>query len=176
MTTYSITQLTPDQASHRRGDLIDLLIESVSSGASVNFVQPMSLMKAQAWWDGALSSHARGERLIFVAEKAGQIDGTVQLIPAHQENQDFRADIAKLLVHSRARRQGLGMALMQAAEEAALDMGRTLLTLDTETGSAGEQLYARQGWIKYGEIPGFAWRADRSQREGSSFFYKALSA
>jgi len=174
MTAFSIIQLNPQQAATRRTELIELLVDSVTNGASVNFVLPMTTAKAEAWWDGALASHAQGERLIFVAERSGLIDGTVQLIPAPQENQAFRADIAKLLVHSRARRQGLGIALMRAAEDAARLMGRTLLTLDTETGSAGERLYEQQGWVKFGEVPGYAWRADKSLKETCSFFYKAL--
>jgi GNAT superfamily N-acetyltransferase len=104
----------------------------------------------------------------------GRLDGTVQLILAPQENQSFRADLAKLLVHTRARRRGIGAALMVAAEDQARRIGRTLLTLDTEAGSAGERLYERLGWAKFGEVPGYAARADNSSRETVSFFYKAL--
>ncbi len=111
---------------------------------------------------------------IFVAEHDGRLDGTVQLVPAPQENQAFRADIAKMLVHSRARRSGLGMALLRAAEDEARRIGRTLLTLDTETGSAGDRLYAKAGWIKFGEVPGFATTADGSRRATCSFYYKEL--
>jgi GNAT superfamily N-acetyltransferase len=98
----------------------------------------------------------------------------VQLILAPQENQAFRADLAKLLVHRRARGRGLGTALMRAAEEEARRIGRTLLTLDTETGSAADRLYQRLGWTKYGEVPGYAMNADNSRREAVSFFYKTL--
>ena len=172
--TYLIRALDPDEAQRQRASLVELLVDAVEHGASVNFVWPMTRAKAEAWWDGALTSHARGERLIFAAEAAGRLDGTVQLILAPQENQAFRADIAKMLVHSRARRHGLGAALMQAAEDAARRIGRTLLTLDTETGSAGERLYARLGWVKFGEIPGYASHVDGRSRAAASFFYKAL--
>ena len=174
MTAHSVKLLTPPQAQARRVALVDLLVDAVEGGASVNFVWPMTRTKAEAWWDGALASHARGERLIFAAEAAGRLDGTVQLILAPQENQAFRADLAKLLVHCRARRQGLGATLMRAAEEEARRIGRTLLTLDTEVGSAAERLYARLGWTKYGEVPGYAMRADNRSRDACSFFYKAL--
>jgi len=172
--TYLIRALDPDEAQRQRASLVELLVDAVEHGASVNFVWPMTRAKAEAWWDGALTSHARGERLIFAAEAAGRLDGTVQLILAPQENQAFRADIAKMLVHSRARRHGLGAALMQAAEDEARRIGRTLLTLDTETGSAGERLYARLGWVKFGEIPGYASHVDGRSRAAASFFYKAL--
>ena len=174
MTTYSVTLLTPPQARARRVGLVDLLVDAVEGGASVNFVWPMTRTKAEAWWEGALASHARGERLIFAAEAAGRLDGTVQLILAPQENQDFRADVGKMLVHRRARRQGLGAALMGAAEDEARRIGRTLLTLDTEAGSAAERLYARLGWMKYGEVPAYAMKAGNRSRNAVSFFYKTL--
>jgi GNAT superfamily N-acetyltransferase len=174
MTGHGVILLTPQQARARRVALVDLLIDAVEGGASVNFVRPMTRAKAEAWWEGALASHARGERLIFTAEAGGRVDGTVQLILASQENQAFRAELSKMLVHSRARRQGLGTALMRAAEDEARRIGRTLLTLDTEAGSAGERLYARLGWTKFGEVPGYATSADSRSREAASFFYKTL--
>lgn len=174
MTTHVVTLLAPEAAHAKRGALIELLVDSVESGASVNFVWPMTRAKAETWWEGALASHARGERLIFTAEADGRIDGSVQLIPATQENQFFRADIAKLLVHRRARRKGLGAALMQAAEAEAARIGRTLLTLDTETGSDGERLYARLGWTMFGRVPGYCMTADNRERQSATFFYKAL--
>jgi GNAT superfamily N-acetyltransferase len=134
----------------------------------------MTRAKAERWWHGALASHARGERIILTAEAENRVDGTVQLIPAPQENQSLRADVAKLLVHRRARTQGIGMALMGRLEAEALKIGRTLLTLDTETGGAGERLYTRLGWLKYGEIPGYAMSANNQARIAASFFYKEL--
>jgi GNAT superfamily N-acetyltransferase len=135
----------------------------------------MTRDKAERWWDGALASHARGERVIFGASSDGRLVGSVQLILAGQENQAFRADIGKLLVLSSARRQGIGAALMAAAEAEALSIGRTLLTLDTETGSAGETLYLRLGWSRFGMVPGYATAADGSTRADCSFFYKRLT-
>lgn len=175
MVPHVIRLLSPAEAAARREALEDLLVDAVEGGASVNFIWPMRREKATRWWDGALAGLARGERLIFVAETAdGRVDGTVQLIPAHQENQPHRGDLAKMLVHRRARRQGLGAALMRAAETEARLRGLTLLILDTETGSAGAHLYASQGWIKFGEVPGYALCADGSRAEPASFFYKIL--
>lgn len=174
MSAHVIRLLTPHEAWSKRDGLIDLLVDSVEGGASVNFVWPMTRAKAEAWWDGALASHTRGERLIFTAEAGDRVDGTVQLILALQENQAFRADIAKMLVHRRARRQGLGAALLLAAEHEAHRISRTLLTLDTATGGAGERLYARLGWTKFGEVPGYATSPDNSTRDAASFFYKTL--
>src|SRR3954469_13237299 len=99
---------------------------------------------------------AAGERALLVAEDAHGVCGTVQLVLDQPENQPHRADLAKMLVHRRARRQGLGAALMRAAEAAARDCGKTLLVLDTVTGGDAERLYQRLGWVRVGEIPGYA--------------------
>jgi ribosomal protein S18 acetylase RimI-like enzyme len=98
---------------------------------------------------------AAGERALLVAEDARGLCGTVQLIFDLPENQPHRADLAKLLVQRRARRPGLGAALMRAAEAAARECGKTLLVLDTASGEA-ERLYERLGWVRVGVIPGYA--------------------
>ena len=174
MSGHSISILTPAQAQARRGALVELLVDAVDAGASVNFVWPMSRAKAERWWDAALAGHARGDRVLIAAERDGRLDGSVQLVPAAPENQAFRADLSKMLVHRRARRQGLGTALLQAAEGEARRLGRTLLTLDTESASAAARLYARNGWVKFGDVPGYATSADGTRRDAVSFFYKAL--
>ena len=174
MSTPDILVLDAAAARAAINELADVLADCVEGGASVNFVWPMTRQKAERFWDGALAGHARGERVLFVAERDGRLDGTVQLILAPQENQAFRADIGKLLVHRRARRLGLGRLLMQAAEAEARRIGRTLLTLDTETGSDGERLYLRLGWTRFGIVPGYATSADNSRRADCSFFYKQL--
>jgi GNAT superfamily N-acetyltransferase len=99
---------------------------------------------------------ARGERAVLVAEdEHGAIIGTAQVVWAQPENQPHRADVAKMLVHRRARRLGVGAALLEAAERAAADAGKTLLVLDTASAEA-ERLYERRGWQRVGNIPNFA--------------------
>jgi GNAT superfamily N-acetyltransferase len=80
----------------------------------------------------------------------------VQLVLDQPENQPHRADLSKMLVHRRARRQGLGAALMRAAEATARECGKTLLVLDAVTGGDAERLYERLGWERVGVIPGYA--------------------
>jgi GNAT superfamily N-acetyltransferase len=136
--------------------LSELLIDCVEGGASVGFMQPLSRDKAGAFWLGVAASVARGERILLIAgDAAGAIVGTVQVVFASFDNQPHRADVAKMLVHRRARRRGLGAALLIAAERAALDAGRTLLVLDTASGDA-ERLYLKGGWKRCGIIPEFA--------------------
>jgi GNAT superfamily N-acetyltransferase len=137
--------------------LSDVLIDCVEGGASVSFMLPMTRAKADGFWQSTFASVARGERLVLVAEDAtGMIVGTVQVVLNQPENQPHRGDIAKMLVHRRARRRGVGAALLAAAERSALGAGKTLLVLDTVTGSDAERMYARQGWQCCGEIPNYA--------------------
>jgi len=154
--------------------LADLLVESVNDGASVGFMAPLSKAKAVAFWRHVADGVAAGERALLIAEDETGIVGTVHLILALPENQPHRADLTKMLVHPRARRRGIGAALMEAAEEMARDEGRTLLVLDTVTGSDAERLYARLGWVRVGEIPDFALLA-RGGLWGTMVFYKRLS-
>jgi GNAT superfamily N-acetyltransferase len=136
--------------------LCDVLIDCVEGGASVSFMHPMTRAKAESFWSAAAAGVARGERMLVVAEDEQGVVGTVQVILNLPENQPHRGDVAKMLVHRRARRQGVGAALLAAAEQSALEAGRTLLVLDTVTGGDAERLYARQGWQRSGEIPNYA--------------------
>jgi GNAT superfamily N-acetyltransferase len=154
-------------------ELCDLLIDTVHGGASVGFMAPLSRDKAQAFWRKVADGVQRGERVLFVVRNdSGGIDGTVQLVVDLPENQPHRADVAKLQVHRRARRRGVGEALMAAAEAAARDMGKTLLVLDTSSEDA-ERLYTRQGWQLCGSIPGFALLPEGGLC-ATTIFYKAI--
>ena len=136
--------------------LAGVLLDCVEGGASVSFMLPLTRDRAVAFWRRVAQGVAAGERALLVAEDAHGICGTVQLLLDLPENQPHRADVAKMLVHRRARRQGLGAALMRAAETTARECGRTLLVLDTVTGGDAERLYARLGWVRVGEIPNYA--------------------
>lgn len=136
--------------------LSDVLIDCVEGGASVSFMLPMTHDKAENFWRKAAASAERGERLIFVAENgAGQIVGTVTVVLDQPENQPHRGDVSKMLVHRAARKQGIGEALLAAAERDAFAAGKTLLVLDTASADA-ERLYERRGWQRCGVIPDYA--------------------
>jgi GNAT superfamily N-acetyltransferase len=152
--------------------LSDVLIDCVEGGASVSFMLPMTRGKAEAFWRGAAASVARGERFVLAAEDAAGIVGTVQVILAQPENQPHRGDLAKMLVHRRARRQGIGEALLIAAERHALGAGKTLLVLDTASDDA-ERLYVRQGWQRCGQIPQYALWPD-GRPCATTYFFKFL--
>ena len=137
--------------------LAALLVDCVEGGASVSFMLPLTLERARAFWQRVAAGVRSGERALLIAEdQDGTIAGAVQLLLDQPENQPHRADLAKMLVHRRARRRGLGEQLMNAAQALARDCGKTLLVLDTVTGGDAERLYTRLGWQRVGVIPDYA--------------------
>ena len=166
------------RALHKFGDselegLSDVLIDCVEGGASVSFMWPMTRNKALTYWRDVAVSATRGERIVLAAyDTAETIVGTVQIVFAQPENQPHRADVAKMLVHRRARRHGVGAALLVAAERHALMSGKTLLVLDTASPDA-ERLYVRQGWQLCGCIPDYALMPDCALC-ATTVFYKSL--
>jgi GNAT superfamily N-acetyltransferase len=154
-------------------ELAAVLIDCIDGDAGVSFLHPLVPAKAQAFWRGVADGVATGERALLVAEDDAGIVGTVQLVLAQPENQPHRADLSKMLVHRRGRRRGLGVALLEAAEETARDYGKTLLVLDTNSGSDAERLYARMGWVRVGEIPDFSVQP-RGGLRATTVFYKRL--
>jgi GNAT superfamily N-acetyltransferase len=167
---WSIRRLHKLSEAHVEA-LADVLIDCVNGGASVSFMAPLSLERALAFWRGVAQGVGAGERAILVAEDAQGICGTVQLVLALPENQPHRADLAKMLVHRRARRQGLGAALMYAALDAARQCGKSLLVLDAVTGGDAARLYERLGWRRVGEVPGYA-LMPRGGLCGTTFYYR----
>jgi len=167
----SIRALTSVNDAHI-WQLADVLIDCVEGGASVSFMLPLTRDRALAFWQRVAEGVARGERALLVAEDAQGIVGTVQLVLDQPENQPHRAEVSKMLVHRRARRQGIGALLMQAAEQLAREHRKTLLVLDTSSAEA-ERLYARMGWTRVGVIPGFALLPGGEPCD-TTYFYRAL--
>jgi GNAT superfamily N-acetyltransferase len=155
--------------------LSSLLLDCVEGGASVGFMQPLTLDQASAFWQRVGAGVAAGERALLVARDEVGIVGTVQLVLDQPDNQVHRADLCKMLVHHRGRRSGLGAALMYAAEDLARACNKKLLVLDTATGSDAERLYARLGWSRVGVIPDYAHWPEGTLC-GSTYFYKAMDS
>ena len=153
-------------------ELALVLVDCVEGGASVSFMHPLTLDKAIAFWRQVAENVAREACALIMAEDATGIVGTVQIILEQPENQPHRGDIAKLLVHRRARRSGVGEALMREAERVARECGKTLLVLDTASGDA-ERLYVRMGWQLIGVVPGFALWPTGGLCD-TSFYYRQL--
>lgn len=176
MTREAITirRLGTNEAMACVDALADVLIDCVEGGASVSFMLPISRDTAMTFWRRVADGVALGERILLIAEnEAGRIVGTVQLITAQPENQPHRADVAKMLVHRDARRQGIAQRLLAAADEYARDAGKSVLVLDTVTGGDAERLYERAGWLKVGTVPNYALMPDGAFC-GTTFFHKQL--
>jgi GNAT superfamily N-acetyltransferase len=137
-------------------ELASVLIDCVLGGASVSFMHPLTRERAVAFWRRVARGVDAGHRALLIAEDANGICGTVQLVFDLPENQPHRADLSKMLVHRRARRQGLGAALMRAADATARECGKSLLVLDAVTDGDAARLYERLGWTRVGVIPGYA--------------------
>lgn len=149
-----VERLASLDASHLEG-LASILCDCVEGLASVGFMLPFSREQALSFWQDVAKEVESGRRILLVASDDEGLCGTVQLVLAQPDNQPHRADVTKMLVHRRARRRGIGEALMREAERAAIEAGKTLLVLDTAN-DAAERLYERTGWTRVGTIPGYA--------------------
>jgi GNAT superfamily N-acetyltransferase len=153
--------------------LIELLQDSVESGASVGFLLPFLPATNKSYWKETFEGIKTGHRIALIAEESDRVVGSVQLELATKPNALHRAEVQKLLVHTAYRKRGLGQALMTAVERVARDLGRTLLVLDTLQGDSGERLYARCGYVRVGAIPNYARLSDGSLHP-TVVFYKFL--
>jgi ribosomal protein S18 acetylase RimI-like enzyme len=173
--SISIERMDAVAARAALPELIAVLDDAVQGGASVGFLLPLADGELERYWGGVLGGVRAGEKVLLVARQGGRIAGTVQLALEPRANGSHRGEIQKLLVSRWARRQGVGMALMQAAEQAARAAARSLLVLDTREGDDGERLYRRLGYQLAGVIPRYA-RSTEGVLEGAAFMYKELTA
>lgn len=155
-------------------ELADLLLDTVHGGASVGFLAPLDRAEAVHWWHDRAAAVASGHLAVWAAHRGGRVVGTVGLAFPDKSNSRHRAELVKLMVHRDARGQGLGRALLTAAERAAAAAGVTLLHLDTETGSPAERLYHGAGWTRAGVIPDYAADPAGNLRP-TTLYYKQLT-
>lgn len=153
--------------------LAALLVDAVDSGAGVNFMAGVNAEQTREWWTARIDGVESGMVVPIVARDGGRIVGSTVLLYAWNPNSPHRGEVSKVLVHSSARRQGLGRRLMAAAEARARDDGRWLLVLDTVTDSHAEAMYRALGWREVGIIPDFALQPDGSLTP-TTVFYKDL--
>ncbi|QIB32797.1 GNAT family N-acetyltransferase [Ancylobacter pratisalsi] len=151
---FDIRPLAADP--HTLKALAALLVETVASGGSVGFMHPLADEKATAFCRAALEAAARGERIILGAFADADLVATVTLQLALPENQPHRAEIAKMMTRPAWRGRGIASALLVEAERRAALHGRDLIVLDTAKDGGAAGLYERHGFVRAGEIPGFA--------------------
>ena len=168
-----VSSLSAQQTEEALGQLTELLIDAVASGASVGFMPPLRETEALEYWRDVIAAVRTGSRVLLVAVEDGRIDGSVQLALETRANGDHRAEAMKLFVHRRARRRGLARALMAELEATAIRLGRTLLVMDTRKGGEAEKMCESLGYVRYGEVPGYA-RSGNGELHTTVFFYRQL--
>ena len=169
-----IRQLKALEALPYLGALAEVLIDCVEGGASVGFMAPLARATAESFFAKAIDGVRLGERILLAAFVDSELVGTVQIVTATPPNQPHRADVAKLLVRRSARGRGVAFRLMAQVEEASRVAGKTLLVLDTVTGSVAEKLYLRLGWTQAGVIPNYALFPDGAWCD-TTIFWKRLT-
>ncbi|HLA31933.1 MAG TPA: GNAT family N-acetyltransferase [Pseudomonas sp.] len=169
-----IERLAAEDFEPYRPGLIDLLLDAVRHGASVGFLEDLALQEARAYFDQVLSGLRDGSLLLWVALEQGRVLGSVQLGLCQKRNGLNRAEVQKLLVLASARRRGIARQLLQRLEEAAGELQRGLLYLDTEADSPAEQFYQALGYRGIGGLPDYACGPD-GQYRANAIYYKTLS-
>jgi ribosomal protein S18 acetylase RimI-like enzyme len=170
MSEIAIRPLTADALD----ELSELLVETVANGGSVTFLYPVAPADGRAFWDGALASAAKGERIVLGAFDGAALIGTVSVLLNSPENQRHRAEIAKMMTRVSHRRRGVAAALLREAERLALAEGRALLTLDTASVEGASELYERAGYTFAGEIPDYA-LTPRGVMSGTRLYWKRIA-
>jgi ribosomal protein S18 acetylase RimI-like enzyme len=172
--SLEIEALTAVAVQAHRAALVDLLRDAVDSGASVGFLPPIAETEAARYWDSVTTAIDEGSRVVLAAhdQELGLV-GSGQLDLAMRANARHRAEVAKVMVHRRARRRGVGRALMLALEAHARQLGRTTLILDTREGDPSEGLYRSVGWTFAGAIPRYA-RSATGAFDATALYYKLL--
>lgn len=166
-----IEQLDQTQIGQTLPELVSLLQDAVDSGASVGFLSPLSSVDAHSYWQEVLLACNKQSRILLAARQDSTIVGTVQLDLVTKPNGNHRAEVQKLLVHRRVRRQGWGRKLMVAVEAVAREAQRSLLVLDTRKDTPAEKLYRSLGYTEFGIIPQYARDPDGSLA-ATVFFYR----
>lgn len=167
-----IIERVVDPSADLLDDLSSLLMDAVESGAGVSFMSDLSFDRAREWWSKVFAESSSNAVILAARDELGVV-GTVQLQPSWAPNQAHRADVAKLIVHRRARGKGVARDLMRELERYAREEGFTLLLLDTCKDSVAERLYSSTGWTRVGVVPNFALNPDGSWCD-IVFFYKQL--
>jgi ribosomal protein S18 acetylase RimI-like enzyme len=153
--------------------LSEMLIEVVANNGSVSFMHPLSRADAETFWTDALAAQSRNERVVLGAWEGDLLVGTVTLLLDFPPNQPHRAEIAKLMTRQGHRGHGVATLLMEAAETIAVEMGRTLLVLDTAVDGGAGSMYHRLGFTLTGEIPDYAFKP-HGGLTGTLIFWKRI--
>jgi ribosomal protein S18 acetylase RimI-like enzyme len=172
-TSVQVLELDAEAFTRAIPRLVELSLDAIAGGASINFLANTDAARVEAWWDARTSSVAAGLTSPFVAVLGDRVVGCTLLVRSGNPNSPHRAEIGKVIVDRTTRRRGIATALMLAAETRARADGRWMLVLDTVTGSPADALYRSLGWNETGVVPDYALNPD-GQPEAATFFWKDL--
>jgi ribosomal protein S18 acetylase RimI-like enzyme len=173
MVATRIELLDADAIEAWAGDLGAILADCVEGGASVTFMDGLKVEEATHVFREAAQDVRLGRRLVLGGYMGDLLRGTIQVIVGTPPNQPHRAELSKLLVHRAARWRGLGRALVLQAEREAKNRGKTLMVLDTTSGSLAERLFAGLDYRRAGIIPGYALHPNGIPSD-AVFFWKMI--
>ena len=146
--------------------LAQLLLDAHDANMALGLTAPLTRKRAVDAWH-----ELRG--VILGAFDGDELVGAVCLTRASAENGRHRAEVQKLVVRADRRGGGIGTQLLDALAERARADGITLLWLTTHAGTHSDRFYARTGWTRVGEIPGYA-LLPSGELAGNAFFYREL--
>jgi ribosomal protein S18 acetylase RimI-like enzyme len=165
--------MTAEQVETQLEPLTELIVDAVTSGASIGFMPPLIVDEAREFWKDVIEEVRDGARVVLVAAEAGVVQGSVQLKLEKRANGNHRCEAIKLFVHTRARRRGIAKQLMREAEAAAKGLGCTLMVMDTRKGGEADLMCQSLGYESYGEVPGYA-RSGDGELHTTVFYYRKL--
>ncbi|KAH8173093.1 acetyltransferase (GNAT) family protein [Sarocladium implicatum] len=178
----AVLQFVPGQHSHLVVYLAGLHAGCITHDRTIaTFLPPLNHEKLLTWWKERVDEVSKGTRVIYLLVNSGaggnakgqDLMGVVMLSMPFSETGRSRAVVEKLLVQQSHRGKGAARLLMSALEADAMRRGRSMLTLDTETGSNAERVYKKLGWTEVGRIPRFGINPDGEWKD-ETFFYKQL--
>ncbi|QPC79515.1 hypothetical protein HYE68_010267 [Fusarium pseudograminearum] len=144
-----------------------------------DFLPPLSHEKLLTWWKERIAEVADGKRLIFillnqtepgVRPKGPDVVGVVMLSMPSSETGPFRGVVEKLFVTKAYRRRGGAKTLMSTLESEATKRGRTILLLETETGSPAAAVCKKLGYVELGQIPKYGLSPTGELKDGTVFW------
>jgi len=174
-TSVEIRSLSPAELAADLVALVTLLKNAVDGGAGLGFVPPLSDSEGRAYWLSICPELQAGSRLLLGAYAGGRIVGTGQLMLARWSSSQHRAEVQKLLVDSAHRGQGVGKLLIIALHDAARQLNRSLIVLNTRRGQPTVRFYKQLGYREAGVIPGFSRNVTTGERRDTMILYQELA-
>ncbi|EFY98431.1 hypothetical protein MHUMG1_04839 [Metarhizium humberi] len=178
-----VLAFNPKQHSHLTPYIAAIHASCITQDRTMaTFLPPLSHEKLLTWWKERIAEVNDGKRLIWILvkeidasgrPKGPDVMGVVMLSTPYSETGAFRGYVEKLFVHKNFRGRGGARALMEALENGAANMGRSILLLDAETNSAAEAVYRKFGYVELGRVPGYG-MSPTGELKDATFFYKQL--